>query len=344
MLKLVTDIPLTFNKRHIFTTKKRLKLKKIKKIKKRNNNLHSNQVLPELNGKENKINILIDKTDKNPLLNKKTTNDNDKSPFKINPFGNIEKSPNLFNELKDKDNEKEVNNHFKLFDFNKLIKPAFPVNNNIFKNKFNSNISSNNDYDFGFDESFDLAFSEKNNNKENNNQQKYDSSSPFKIIHNINIQINNINTPSQINSNNFNVNNQAFPTNNFNIVNISNNSNNPNRQNNINNNDNYEHPFLFRDYDYLNTLHYTVESVPFHMGTRNTINRDLKNIKNKLNKTKIKKVLELDENKKNCIICFEDFKINQNIYILPCSHIFHVCCFNKEVKLRQKCPNCRENI
>ena len=170
--------------------------------------------------------------------------------------------------------------------------------------------------------------------------------SPFKNINNNYIQINNINTPQNV-INNYNLNTQVFPKIDYCVDNYIN-SINTNRQNNINNNS-----FNLNRHEFDNNTNFS-ENIPisddsfdfsyiniFHGGATN---REITIIKNRLNKTKIKKVLELDGSKKNCIICFEDFKENQNIYILPCSHIFHVRCFNKEVKLRQKCPICRKSL
>ena len=68
------------------------------------------------------------------------------------------------------------------------------------------------------------------------------------------------------------------------------------------------------------------------------------NMKKKLTKTKFKEVLKLGDSNKKCTICFEEFKDNDNTYTLSCDHIFHVGCFNKEIKYRQKCPICRKKL
>ena len=363
MQKIVTDI-CPYNQSKIITTKKRIKLKKIKKLKKRNNIIHSNQISPKLNENENKINILNNETNKNPFLSNKLINDNDKSPFKINIFNNIEKSPNLFNGLKDKENKNimnninEVNNEIKLFGLNDLNEQENTkyisnlwqdniINNNNFfydviNYNINQNLSPNMNYDCFFDFPNNPTFHKENNNERNNNEINFYS--PFKNINNNNFQINNINTPP-MNRKNFNINTQVCPiieycfdNNNSIIINRQNNINNNNsinlnNQNNINNEDHFLESLLLFD-----------EELDFYYGRNNRNNREINNIKKKLNKTKINKILELDDNKKNCIICFEDFKKYQNVYILPCSHIFHVRCFNKEIKLRQRCPICRNNL
>ena len=68
------------------------------------------------------------------------------------------------------------------------------------------------------------------------------------------------------------------------------------------------------------------------------------NMKKKLTKTKFKEVLKLGDSNKKCTICFEEFQDNDNTYTLSCDHIFHVGCFNKEIKYRQKCPICRKKL
>ena len=70
----------------------------------------------------------------------------------------------------------------------------------------------------------------------------------------------------------------------------------------------------------------------------------IENIKNKLTKIRFKKSSSSNENREECIICYQDFKNNQNVYRLPCSHLFHVRCLNTEIKYRQKCPLCRTQL
>ena len=70
----------------------------------------------------------------------------------------------------------------------------------------------------------------------------------------------------------------------------------------------------------------------------------IKNIKKKLTKIKFKKSISSNGNSEKCIICYEDFKNYQNVYSLPCHHLFHVHCLNREIKYRQKCPICRNEL
>lgn len=68
------------------------------------------------------------------------------------------------------------------------------------------------------------------------------------------------------------------------------------------------------------------------------------NIKNKLTQIKFKKSLISKGSNEKCIICFEDFKSEQNVYKLSCHHLFHVDCLDKEIEYRQKCPLCRKKL
>ena len=68
------------------------------------------------------------------------------------------------------------------------------------------------------------------------------------------------------------------------------------------------------------------------------------NIKNKLTQIKFRKSLISKGSNEKCIICFEDFKNKQDVYMLSCQHLFHVDCLDKEIKFRQKCPICRKQL
>ena len=70
----------------------------------------------------------------------------------------------------------------------------------------------------------------------------------------------------------------------------------------------------------------------------------IKNIKNKLTRIRFRRSLSSYGNNESCIICMKDFRNNQNVYNLPCHHIFHILCLNKELKYRQKCPMCRNEL
>ena len=146
--------------------------------------------------------------------------------------------------------------------------------------------------------------------------------------HTNNNQINSIinNNDNIINSNNNNSNNNNIISNNNN-----NNSNNNNYSSNYNINDLILNSNSFNNY-------YLIQNFRFKPRKKERI----KDIKDKLTKTKFIKSLNKDND--CCIICLQEFKNNQNIYKLSCSHIFHIRCLNKEIKYRKKCPMCRKKF
>ena len=64
-------------------------------------------------------------------------------------------------------------------------------------------------------------------------------------------------------------------------------------------------------------------------------------ILNELPETQIEDVTKLDPEKKNCIICLEDFKNGDKAIILPCIHIFHTECIKNWLKTQDTCPICK---
>ena len=64
-------------------------------------------------------------------------------------------------------------------------------------------------------------------------------------------------------------------------------------------------------------------------------------ILNELPETKIEDVSKLDADKKNCVICLEDFKNKDKAIILPCIHLFHNNCIKNWLKKQNSCPICK---
>lgn len=50
------------------------------------------------------------------------------------------------------------------------------------------------------------------------------------------------------------------------------------------------------------------------------------------------------ENKIECAICMEDFRLNEEAKKLPCKHCFHEQCIKEWLKLHGTCPVCRKNL
>jgi hypothetical protein len=42
-----------------------------------------------------------------------------------------------------------------------------------------------------------------------------------------------------------------------------------------------------------------------------------------------------------CVICIERYEPDDDVYILPCHHIYHIKCFSESIK---RCPMCRESF
>jgi hypothetical protein len=64
-------------------------------------------------------------------------------------------------------------------------------------------------------------------------------------------------------------------------------------------------------------------------------------ILNELPETEIEDVNKLDQEKRNCIICLEDFKNGDKAIILPCIHLFHTECIKNWLKTQNTCPICK---
>ena len=50
---------------------------------------------------------------------------------------------------------------------------------------------------------------------------------------------------------------------------------------------------------------------------------------------------KLPQKNKNCIICFCEFKNEDELMILPCMHFFHENCINKWILKEKNCPFCK---
>ena len=50
---------------------------------------------------------------------------------------------------------------------------------------------------------------------------------------------------------------------------------------------------------------------------------------------------EIPKDYRNCVICFEDFKIGQKRKILECLHGFHDTCIDQWLRINSSCPICR---
>ena len=222
--------------------------------------------------------------------------------------------------------------------------------NNIPNSNFNSNNSNllNNRNNNFLNNNFNNDYIYRNNNSYRHHLNYNNLNYSYNIFnYNINNNIFNRNhiILSRNNNNIFNNINIYCPNaginSNFNNNIIFNNRNNNNLNNNRSNNSNNNNDNSNILNRIRNRYYYPNErSLSYYGVGKIKINK----IKEKLSKNKIKNINNLEDNKKNCIICLEEFKNRQMIYTLPCQHIFHVNCLNKEIKLRQKCPICRKEL
>ena len=58
----------------------------------------------------------------------------------------------------------------------------------------------------------------------------------------------------------------------------------------------------------------------------------------------IKNIEKLDEEKKYCSICFENYTDGNKCIALPCMHIFHDACIRAWLNMRDICPICKHDI
>ena len=74
-------------------------------------------------------------------------------------------------------------------------------------------------------------------------------------------------------------------------------------------------------------------------------NKKLKGVKPKvldsLEVSKMKNIYHLEDDKKKCIICLEDFKNGNDVIYIPCLHVFHKDCLLKWFKGHNFCPICK---
>ncbi|XP_042562438.1 RING finger protein 122-like [Clupea harengus] len=49
---------------------------------------------------------------------------------------------------------------------------------------------------------------------------------------------------------------------------------------------------------------------------------------------------ELNLQEETCVVCLEDFRIKDELGVLPCQHTFHKRCLGKWLQVRGVCPMC----
>lgn len=206
-----------------------------------------------------------------------------------------------------------------------ILKNPLPINNNLFTR--NNTITS---FNFSF-KSNENAIPQNTNNINNFGKRNNDIHvANANLNRNINNNANNIDSNRIIDNNNININRNSNNNNNDMDVRLRDYSS-------FGFNSFYDSFDLYNDYLFEEPYDDSFILDDYTSSNRNKI----KSIKNNLSKIKFKKNKDMES---KCAICIEDFKNNQNVYNLPCSHIFHIHCLNKELENRQKCPICRKDI
>ena len=74
------------------------------------------------------------------------------------------------------------------------------------------------------------------------------------------------------------------------------------------------------------------------------INEENKKIEELLQDFKLTEEILSKIDNKQCLICLDDYQIDENICYLPCFHLFHSICIKSWIKKSNKCPLCKNII
>ncbi len=92
-----------------------------------------------------------------------------------------------------------------------------------------------------------------------------------------------------------------------------------------------------------NNINNIINEEPIN-NDNNTINKENEKILELLQDMKLtKEILEKIENKQ-CLICLENYIVEENLCYLPCFHLFHSDCIKAWIKKSNKCPLCKNII
>ena len=87
-----------------------------------------------------------------------------------------------------------------------------------------------------------------------------------------------------------------------------------------------------------------LQQVIMMQGNRSHDHPTEEQILNNLPETEIDDVTKLDPEKRNCVICLEEFKNGDKATSLPCIHLFHTSCIKNWLKKQNSCPICKFKI
>ena len=203
------------------------------------------------------------------------------------------------------------------------------INNNRihYHHRINQNNNNNNNNNINLNERMEIRIREGGPNVE------------FRIIRNNTHNNERINVHRNPRTNNLNNNNN----NNFNINNFPNyeieHQNNPISFNRLNRARQRIVPF--HDINNRFSIRAIFDDLYSNLDNNNHVRATDREILNNLPETQIEDVSKLDQEKKNCVICLEDFKNHDKAIILPCIHLFHKNCIKNWLKKKNTCPICK---
>ena len=204
---------------------------------------------------------------------------------------------------------KNVNNYNNNLEINKVMNDIEQV---LSKNNINENINNNQE----IINILQTLNNNKNHNCSNNDDYKTNFNSEF-----------NFDIISSIETNDFSYRNNIISEQNISI-----NENNFHRVSLQESEEYFENSGSYINIRHANTIDNNVGNVEFNRNKRYI-----------LLKIQIKDISKLEENKKKCVICVEDFQNGQDITYLPCSHIFHYECLLR-IRVLKRCPLCRYDL
>ena len=131
---------------------------------------------------------------------------------------------------------------------------------------------------------------------------------------------------------------------NGNIINQSVNSSSGNGFNNIQNNNMNNFNMINMGMNVMNNMNnmMNMNMLMNNMNDMNNMNNGVaQNILDILQVSKLNDVSHLEEDKKQCSICLEEYRNGDEVVYLPCLHIFHKDCIYTWLRNHDDCPICK---
>ena len=346
---------------HIKNSLKNIKFSNLKQS--RNNRIsieiNKNKDIKSIDNKNHQLNL--NKSDNNNSINNNSNNNNSKSDNKNNYNSN-----NISQSLSGSNSATNLNNIFNIGTNNYYRFNQFPMNMNYSNiNSIPVNMNTMSTYNFAYNHINNL-----------NNQSLFSKSygNPINMNYMNPININNMNSIYMNNMTPIYMNNMTpIYMNNMNQVPINGINSGPM---NYLNSMNMKSPFMnwsFKAYNIYPSfksnmqfsslfpiLSHTQSQTQSHYhdilfpsnSNSNIISQNKSNLNkgleqkliNNLPETKIKDVSKLTSEKKNCVICLEEFVKDEYLTCLPCIHAFHSKCIKEWLKRSKDCPICKFKI